>query len=77
MTSTKMRPISVRVPESVAEDIEVLAYRHGVDASEIVRQFLLAGVRANPAPSKNERAGAARKRAGDLPGLVVLTRGEP
>lgn len=55
----------------VAEHVEALAFRHGVEAAEIVRRFITAGLEANPAPDAKERVGAKLKKAGQIPGLVI------
>lgn len=72
--------LSLRVPDELAEHLEVLAFRLtresgvGVDVSDVGRKLLAAGVEANPITDA-ERASAAKARAaaksGELPGLVI------
>lgn len=74
------RVLTLRVPDELAEHLEVLAFRLtresgvGVDVSAVARKLLSAGVDANPI-DETERATAAKARAaaqsGELPGLVI------
>ncbi len=79
-TNGMSRTISVRVPDELAEHLEVLAFRLtresgvGVDMSDVARKLLTAGADANPI-DETERTNAAKARAaaksGELPGLVI------
>lgn len=74
MASKTSKAMTVRVTLEQGELLDLLAERHNVDRSEIVRRFLAAGLRSNPLDEEELSALRARKAArarGEVAGLVV------
>ncbi len=71
-----MKLVSTKVPESLSEHLEALAYKLRSTPAEITRRLLEEAVKVNPI-TEGERDAARRARnhkmRGEVPGLVMPT----